>query len=272
MTQSASDSSPSYVAEAFFQQYNLILFGGSLLFSLASASPLPAAVGAGVELLWLGVGSRLPAFRRWVDRKRDARARLELDDSITLAMQELDGVHTARLVALERVLDEVRGFALRSGDAEALAPVLGKLDAIRPGVLRVCQLHQRLTRFLNAPAEAGLEQEIARLDRAFTSERDLAVRFTLRQAIVQAQKRKQERDRLVGLRRGIELRLEMLDKSAAHLRSRSATLLSPAELEAEVDQLSAELASVTALEAEAVEATGAASAPVSVEPARATGS
>jgi hypothetical protein len=258
VTQPIASSTPSYFGAAFFQQYNLILLGGSALFSLASASPLPVAVGAGLELLWLGVGSRLRPFRRWVKRRLDVRARLELDDSITIAMQSLDGVYTSRLVALERVLDEIRAFALQSADAGELAPTFAKLDAIRPGVLRICQLHQRLSRFLSDPAEASLEQEVARLDQAFTTERDLGVRFTLRQAIVLAQKRKQERDRLVGMRRAIELRLEMLDKSVAHLRSRSATLLSPPELGVEVDALSAQLASVAALEAEAVEASAAA--------------
>ncbi len=266
----ATSSSTSYVGAAFFQQYNLILFGGSALFSLASASPLPVAFGAGLELLWLGVGSRLPRFRRWVDRRLDTQDRLDLDDSITVAMQALDGVYTSRLVALERVLEEVRAFALERADEAELASVFAELDAVRPGVLRVCQLHQRLSRFLSDPAEAGLEQEIARLDQAFTSERDLGVRFTLRQAVVLAQKRKQERDRLVGMRRAIELRLEMLDKSVAHLRSRSATLLSPAELGVEVDALSAQLASIAALEADAPE--GSASAASPVEPQRATGS
>jgi hypothetical protein len=265
-------STPSYLGAAFFQQYNLILFGGTALFSLASASPLPAAVGAGLELLWLGVGSRLAPFRRWVDRRVDTALRLQLDDSITTAMQALDGVYTSRLVALERVLEEVRGFALQSGDERSLAPVFTRLDALRPGVLRVCQLHQRLSRFLNDPAEAGLEQEIARLDRAFTTERDLGVRFTLRQAVVLAQRRKQERDRLEGMRRAVELRLEMIDQSVAHLRSRSATLLSPPELGAEVDALTAQLASVAALEAEVVEASAAASAQPPAELERATGS
>jgi hypothetical protein len=269
VTNTTSYSMPSYVGAAFFQQYNLILFSGSALFSLASASPLPVAVGAGLELLWLGLGSRLPPFRRWVDRRADTAARLELDDSITIAMQALDGVYTSRLVALERVLDEVRAFALQSADEEELAPAFAKLDAIRPGVLRTCQLHQRLSRFANDPAEAGLEQEIARLDQAFTTERDLGVRFTLRQAIVLAQRRKQERDRLVGMRRAVELRLEMLDKSVAHLRSRSATLISPAELGAEVDAVSAQLASIVALEAEAAEASAQVPA---VELHRATGS
>lgn len=261
MKESSSPPAPSYVGAAFFQQYNLILFGGSALFSLASASALPVAVGAGLEVLWLGVGSRLESFRRWVDRRTDAALRLELDDSITTAMQALDGVYTSRLVALERVLEEVRALARQGGDEAALAPVFARLDSIRPGVLRVSQVHQRLTRFLNDPAQADVEQEIARLDEAFTTERDLGVRFTLRQAIVLAQRRKQDRDRLVGMRRAIELRLEMIDRSVTHLRSRSATLLSPAELDAEVEALAAQLASVAALEAEA-----------SAEPERATGS
>ena len=53
----------SYLGAAFTVQYNLILLGGSALFSLASASPIPIAIGAGAELLWLAIGPRLSSFR-----------------------------------------------------------------------------------------------------------------------------------------------------------------------------------------------------------------
>lgn len=265
-------ASPSYLGAAFLQQYNLILFGGSALFSLASASPIPFAVSAGLELLWLGIGPRLPAFRRWVDQRRDAAARLELDDSITTAMQALDGVYTSRLLALERKLESLRSVALAQNSPEELTPTLADLDSVRPGALRLCQLHQRLSRFLSHPSDAELEQEIARLDQAFTQERDLGVRFTLRQAIVMAQKRKQERDRVRALRRALELRLEMLEKSVNHLVSRSEALLSSAELRGAIDELLAQLASVEALEAEAAEMTPTSQpSPPLAEPERATG-
>src|SRR5688500_12969254 len=60
---------PSYAARAFFLQYNLILLGGSALFSLAAASPWPLAIGFGAEFLWLAIGSNLGAVRRWFDRR-----------------------------------------------------------------------------------------------------------------------------------------------------------------------------------------------------------
>ena len=91
---------PNYLSTAFYSQYNLILLGGSALFSLASASSLPLAIGCGLELCWLGLGSRLPTFRRRVDSRTESERRARLDEEVLLAMRSLDAEHTARLMAL----------------------------------------------------------------------------------------------------------------------------------------------------------------------------
>lgn len=253
----------SYLGAAFTVQYNLILLGGSALFSLASASPIPIAIGAGAELLWLAIGPRLSSFRSWVDGAQGAaEPRTEPADSMAPpADHGLSAEYSSRLRAVENAVSEVRGVIRRKGAGRPeTGPLLEKLESVRPGFSRLCQLHQRLSSFLAEPAEAALDQEIARLDQAFTTEKDLGVRFTLRQAIVLAQKRKQERDRTIGLKRSIELTLEMIEKSLAHLRSRSAALQAPAELTTDLDGLVAQIASIDALEAEGSQAHVAASA------------
>src|SRR6187549_3235107 len=97
---SPSIVAPSYLSSAFYSQYNLILLGGSALFSLASASPLPLLVGVAAEALWLGLGSRLPAFRRKVEQAADSERRARLDDEVMSGMRSLAPEHTARVLAI----------------------------------------------------------------------------------------------------------------------------------------------------------------------------
>src|SRR3954471_115618 len=114
----ATAPAPGYVARAFYSQYNLILLGGSALFSLASASPWPLAIGVGVELFWLGVGPRLAAFRRRVDQRADAERRAQLDDEVTHGMQGMAPAHATRLLALAQ---NISWITLR-GEGSSTAP------------------------------------------------------------------------------------------------------------------------------------------------------
>src|SRR5215207_4409081 len=100
MTFPAAEPAPNYLSTAFYSQYNLILFGGSALFSLAAASPVPILLGLAAELGWLAVGPGLPVFRRKVDQRLEAERRVRLDDEVMVGMRSLDVQHTSRLLAV----------------------------------------------------------------------------------------------------------------------------------------------------------------------------
>src|SRR5689334_305310 len=104
---------PSYLARAFFLQYNLILLGGAGLFSLAAASPLPLAAGAGAELVWLLVGANLGGVRRWLDR-RDAAAEPEAAPLATEPAPEpaFDRIYQHRINLFDRALAEIRALGM----------------------------------------------------------------------------------------------------------------------------------------------------------------
>src|SRR4051812_45664086 len=136
-------TAPNYLTPAFYSQYNLILLGGSALFSLASASPLPLLVGVAAEVLWLGLGSRLPAFRRRVEQAADTERRARLDDEVMSGMRSLAPEHTARVLAVGQSISWIvlKAEPHTSGTAERT--LLSDLEGLRPVFVRLCQLQER---------------------------------------------------------------------------------------------------------------------------------
>src|SRR6478752_4073268 len=130
-----TDASSLYLSTAFYSQYNLILLGGSALFSLASASPWPAIVGVAAELGWLSFGPRLATFRRRVDERAAGERRAQLDDEVMSGMRGLNAEHTARLLAVSQ---HVSWITMTGGDASL------ELETLRPAFMRLCLLRERL--------------------------------------------------------------------------------------------------------------------------------
>lgn len=215
----SSTTLPNYLSTAFYSQYNLILLGGSALFSLASASPLPLAVGVGAEALWLLVGPRLPAFRRHVDARVDSARREELDEQVAQGMRGLSPEHSARVQA---VGNNVSWILLRHEAAARSAPeraALAELEQLRPAFLRLCRMHERLRQQLNELRLTPPEHEVIQLSARYAAEKDLGLRFTIHQAIKQAQRKIEQQTRLSDLFRHAELKLSLIEQSLVQLRN-----------------------------------------------------
>lgn len=245
-----TETADRYLSTAFYSQYNIILLGGSALFSLASASPIPLAVGCAAELLWLGIGPRLPAFRRRVDRTADGERRAVMEDEVMTGMRLLSADHSARLLG---VTQSVSWLTLRAegtlGGAEEREMLLD-LEELRPVFLRMCQLHERVTQRLEEVKLSPPEQEVADLSRAYAAEKDLGVRFTLHQGIKAAQKKIEQQGRWVELQRQVEQKLTIVEQSLSHLVGQQQLGLSGADLNREVQGVIAHVVMLPALEAE----------------------
>jgi hypothetical protein len=264
---STSTASTTYLSSAFYSQYNLILLGGAALFSLASASLVPLLVGLAAELVWLGLGSRLSAFRHQVDHQLESERRSRIDDSVLGGMRALGSEHTSRLVALEQAISSVSARASASGTSLPIA-ALAELDQLRPLFLRHCQLSERLSRRLQELALAPPEAEVAKLSVAYAAEKDLGARFSLHQAMKLAQKKVEQQSRMVEMRRELEQRLALIESVPNQLLSQQQLGLSSAELATDMHQLIASLGVSAALEAELGELGALSVLPPSVAPAR----
>ena len=198
MTTQAADR---YLSTAFYSQYNLILFGGSALFALASASPVPLAIGSAAELVWLAIGPRLPAFRRRVDATLEGERRAVLEDEVIHGMRSLSPEHTSRLLGVGQSISWITMRAEASARSPEERAVLLELEALRLAFLRLCQLRERLVQRLDELRLAPPEQEVAELSRAYSAEKDLGQRFTLHQGIKAAQKKIELQARWLELQR-----------------------------------------------------------------------
>lgn len=245
----STDTASTYLTPAFYSQYNLILLGGSALFALASASPWPAVFGVGAELGWLALGPRLPAFRRHVDERLASERRLRLDDEVMSGMRALSPEHTARLLAVGETISTI---AEPQGSLEDRAERAARLEleALRPAFMRLCQLRERLLQRIEEMRVSPPEQEVAQLSRAYAAEKDLGQRFTLHQAIKQAQKKVEQRHRLADVLSQVEMKLSLVEESLGHLRHQLQQGVAGPELVREIQATMNQVLLVPALEAE----------------------
>lgn len=215
---------PSYVKYAFVDQHNLVLLFGAACFSLAFASPLPLFVGLGVELAWLTIGPNLPAFRRWIDRRLDTQRRALADDAMAATLAKLPATQSRRYVSMNRSAEEVLTLTRnRSGlPPGELSRATLALAQVRSTFLEYQLLSGRVASLIDATPSAALEQEAARLQEAYAADKDLSVRMTIRKALTQNQRQKQQAQQLTSVDRTIELRLSMIEKALGHLKGQAA--------------------------------------------------
>lgn len=264
----ATTAPTNYLSTAFYSQYNLILLGGSALFSLAAASPLPLAAGVGAELVWLGLGSRLGAFRRRVDERLATAQRSRLDDEISDGMRGLGTEHAGRLASVGQSISAIASRALGSSSEAGLIVAMAELEQLRPVFLRFCQIHERLSQRLQEMALNPPEQEVALLSQAYAAEKDLGARFTLHQSIKLAQKKQEQESRMLDMRRAIELKLSLVEQALGHLYNQQQLGVSAAELSRDVHNLVAQVGTPSTLEGELNDVGASSLAPPSVAPSR----
>jgi hypothetical protein len=232
---------PSYFARAFSLQYNLILLGGSGLFSLAAASALPFAVGVGAEALWLFVGSNLGGVRRWLDGRDAVAEPASAAPASERAPETLfDRVYSHRINLFDRALAEIRALGMSRADPRFVS-ALARLHPLRQTFLATCEAHQGTARFLESTPEDELTGELERLQRVLEQEHDLGARMGIRQALVLAKRRLEQRQGMTAELTTLALRLETVERGVAHLLKQGRALGGTKELGAEIEALSAEL-------------------------------
>lgn len=244
------DTSLDYLTPAFYSQYNLILLGGSALFSLAAASPWPAVCGVAAELTWLGLGPRLSTFRRHIDDRRASAHRARLDAEVTQGMRSLNPEHTARLLTVSEAVSWIGNPPEGLPDDPTERGARLELEALRPAFMRLCQLRERLQQRSEELRLSPPEREVAELSRQYSAEKDLGQRFTLHQGIKAAQKRVEQQHRLADGLNEVDSKLSLVEESLSHLRRQQQQGLAGAELAREIRSTMMHVLLVPALEAE----------------------
>jgi hypothetical protein len=200
-------------------QYQLILFAGAIAFSLALLSPWPAFVGAGAEVLYLGLHFGEAWLRR---RRKQAEVAERMKAWATKAEEEerdLDVGYAARVATLNKQIGELVTLA---GSRGLDADMLGRdehLGGLVVSFKRLCVLHQRLNRLIAAAPVGPINEELARLEREAQREPDAAVRASLSEAMHLGQRRLRQQAQLESRRRAVGVKLGTLETSGDFLRA-----------------------------------------------------
>jgi len=230
----------NYLVRLFMVQYNLILFGGAALFSLASASPLPLLIGLGAEALFLIVGPNLPGVRRFLDRRDAAEIRAETDQAVMSGVAGLEREYAARVLALRQALEEIRQLGGRRPEP-GFDHAVTRLETLLPYHLELCASHQELSTLLKATSDLELTQEIEQLKAAFAAERDLSHRLALRESLGIAQSRQEKRTNTAQQLGRVGTKIASVERTVSHLRARGSSLGQNSKLGSEVEALLAEI-------------------------------
>jgi hypothetical protein len=160
------DTDGSILKELVFNQYQAIVLGGVAAASLISFSPLPLLVWLGAELALLPALDSGP-LRRWVHRRRRARAREAAEDNRERTLDALNPVHAKRYDAMAHLCSVIEAnYQGLHGISQAyLTEQRGKLDMILDGCLHRMLALQRYERMLSRKTAEGIEREIAALQR-----------------------------------------------------------------------------------------------------------
>jgi hypothetical protein len=243
-------------AQAFLHQTNLILLGGTGLFSLALGSPWPAVAGLVGEVLWIGVATHSPRFRRLVSqevataaRRRNAAVRAE-------AVTRLDPAYANQVRKLESMAADVRRLTEARGlDAVALDRPERGLDSLLLAYTKLATLHQQLSRPIAGGATLDgpnpVELELARISAALAEEKDPTLRLSLRQAMAIGQRRLKQHEQVDIQRRALGIKMSTLEMAFDYLRSHVHGGTTEDELARELDEIHAGLSFLPAAEAEA---------------------
>ena len=98
----------NYVKEAFNSQYNWITLIGAAGFALASGSPLPLLLAAGLELMYLSLVPQNPRFQRLVRARKYAELRRLTEEQLGALAVTLTPDMRKRYESLQAVCSAIR--------------------------------------------------------------------------------------------------------------------------------------------------------------------
>jgi hypothetical protein len=242
---SATSAAPNYFRAALANQYNVILFAGSVSFAAALASWAPLVSGLVGEALWLVTGPRLGVFKRRADAIRE---RMDSER----AMSALGPEYGPGFAMVRSAITQIEHACAARSDLfpQQREEVSRRLRPMFQGYLDVCSTHQRLRRVAAQAPLAELQAELSSLHQSLATETDLGMRASLRRAQTVAERRIRQLEGNEAACRSLEMALQTLQKSLAYLEEFTAGMGGAIELCAEIDAAVAQLGRAALLEAE----------------------
>jgi len=237
---------------AFFNQYNAILVGATVLFAAATFSWLPLVLGAGLEILWMTFLPDSGFFRRWVGMQESRETQERIQHDTETILRQLDSSYGQRFFELQQVADEVLTLSKENQSLEArlVEDELQKIGQVLFSFLRMARAHQRLAHFLTENPAGEIAADMADTNAQLRREKDPRVQASLKQALSLAEKRLRQHEQISNSAKALSVQMETLEKALCYLKSHIVAIGSHEELASELDGLVMGVDSVEQMEAE----------------------
>ena len=234
-----TEGKPSYLKAAFANVYNLSLFGGAMVASLATGEYVLSAVALGAEALWLLLGPDLKPFQRAVRQgERDEREKLDRA-RVDKLMESLPEREWQRAKALDELRREVERDMTHNPSFQAilLQSELDKLSQLHSSFVTLANACQRAETYLGA-------LDTRELDRQLKAQQAIAEKMTdptvkeLAQKNIEVLKKRTvtigEIENFLARARG---QMNLIENSVRLLRDQALTMTSPDQLGEQLDDL-----------------------------------
>lgn len=230
---------PSYLKAAFFNVYNLSLLGGVLTASALTGNYALAAVGLGLESLWMLFGPDLRPFQRAVN----ARHRQEQEERdrvrVEKLMDELPEKDWKRAKALDELRHELERDMAGNPSFEAilLQTELDKLRHLHKSFVALALACSRAEEHMASIDPRHLKRDIENQERLKKTTKDAAARNIASknlEVLLKRQETLQEIENFLMRARG---QMMLIENSVRLLRDQALTMASPSQLGDQLDDL-----------------------------------
>jgi hypothetical protein len=237
---SPREDRPPYAKYAFANAYNLGLLGASLATAAATQQWWVAAVGLGLEALWMVFAPDSRLLRRlWFDKyhRREIDAKREAEINAKFAALPPDEAY--RCGNLRATKDQILMLARDNPvlTKELLDPELAKLDQLVMAFLDLAYTCTRYSMYLRSIDIGQIERDIARFghlaetgdepDRKSVAQKNLAV----------LEQRRDMYAEIAGDLQTARGQLDLIENTFRLLADKIVTMRSPGELSGQLDEL-----------------------------------
>ena len=229
---------------AFLKRFNLAGLGGLAILSLATMSPVPLLVAAGLELVYLGTVPALPSFRRSLrlgaEKERRALEQAGLDQQL----EELSPNQRECYFALKDLRDKtLENYRRLPGGSALLESSSARLDGLLVSFVRLLGTLNDYRRYLNNTDRRTLEKELAelRVELGGGEGGGDDLRELKKRRVEILEKRVERFDRAAQSREIISHQLASIEDFLRLLHEQSITIRDPTVVDRQLDRLAVEV-------------------------------
>ena len=242
---SSQDPKPPYSKYAFLNAYNLSVLGGSFAVAAATQNWWVAAIGAGVEGLWMlfAPDSRL-LQKVWFDKYHQTAMDQKREAEMNAQLEALPSQEADRCRALRQKRDQILLLATDNPafTQDLLKKELGKLDQLVVSFVELAATCTRYAQYLRSVDVKQIESESSRFQRIIEATgadvaEDKEKRALAQKNLAVLGKRRDKYAEIAGSLSVSRGQLDLIENTFKLLADQIVTMRTPSELAGQLDEL-----------------------------------